>query len=216
MADAGFVYEPMAYFEEQNLLPPGPEYGFGYSIPLPTQPTVPDPVDPNAEHVQALPPQARTAYLLALQGDPNLATMSDDEGCQGIAFASTRPPRAARELIGQLQDEVQKRFFASAEWLAVQRDQSACWKAAGFAGDPGTLAFERFNALIGEHGDDIPAIVLGEMQDYERDAATAASNCDSKAGPRLAEVQFAIEQELIDEHPELFNLLGEDRGTELP
>lgn len=217
MAESGFVYEPLPYVEQVPARSPDPDYGFGYSIQLPMDPVTVEAPDPNAERLERLDPNARSAYLLALQGDQTVvAEMADDQGCYGRAFASTRPPRAARVLIGELQDEAQRRFFASPEWLEFEREQSGCWRAAGFEGDPATLAFQRYNALIGQYGDDVPPGELTEMQDYERDAAAASVSCDSKAQPGLIDAQFAIEQAIIDEHPELFELLDQTPGTAKP
>jgi hypothetical protein len=238
MQEQGFEYIERDYNQAVDAkvknteafdLPPdqyAERWGYGISTIDPSQFTAEAPDDPNSAIVEALSPEARSAYDKAMYG--NGREQADDGGCQG---------RAMREIYGE--DFADRKEVASSEYSALDEEMGALWDRvvndprvvaaksgwsdcmadAGHpeATDPDNaaqLVVERFSDLYGVDPSQFKEVragmksppqqpapaALAEVQSYERSLAMADRRCKAAYDDAVFTVQTEVENRFIEEN----------------
>ncbi|GEA86163.1 hypothetical protein [Cellulomonas cellasea] len=192
-------------------------------------------VDPNAEYVAAMSEEERAAYQAALFGDQAAAAQgaapSGDwttQGCQGKAQHEVyeQGQAWADPEFATLQEEMTalyERATSDPKMTEANAAWSACMAEAGYADlatpeDAVEAVSQEFSAIVSattaEAPEPDPAAVAAFT---EKEIATAVADARCKASTeyeeKAREVQFALEQEFVDQHEAELDAWAEKYST---
>ncbi|MFV0373662.1 hypothetical protein [Microbacterium sp.] len=179
--------------------------------------------DPNAEYVESLSAAEQEAYMDTLYGpspteeqmnDPDFDWDTWDRGCQGAAYESIDPAVSvfAAEEFQPLMTDLEALYASlddAPERIELDREWSECMAEAGHGGfakqsDAQESIMDELNAAWDdpERTGDVAESDLAAISDKEVELALADLDCREKTDymTRALRVQFALEQQFIDEH----------------
>ena len=215
MAKAGFEYIPAPYVDPAIASGPAPsqvaEWGFGFSTTVGRTPPWAKNYDNSvgiepANPLERLTPDERRRYGAAMGGaNPGAELIDDQGGCAAKGFASSRRSRSLRTSLTALYDERNLRVSSDPQLLAARTKQTKCWNSKGYDKDPGSIAFDKFNALTAAGKATLGAPELKELQRWEITAALNAQACAKGVDGLELAITHKVESQLIAQHPELTN-----------
>lgn len=200
------------------------KHGYGYAIGSESEDgEEATPEDPNADYVAAMSESEQAAYWEALWGPQQPESLEEDveptwdwttAGCYGKASNDTYgAANSAYEdpAFVELQGEIGRMYekvAADPKLTALDAEWSDCMNEAGFdfakVQDAATSISDAYSALWEsadpEAGTDKAAETA--LREKEISTAVADAKCQTKVGyqEKTREVQFALEQEFVDEH----------------
>ncbi|MCC2309746.1 hypothetical protein [Cellulomonas chengniuliangii] len=214
------------------------KYGYGYSGGSESEDGEDEWVDPNADYLATMSESERAAYEAALWGGPQDEPVDEDAevewdwtkaGCYGKAsnetygdaFSAYEDPAFVdlQDEMGRLYEKVQ----ADPKLTALDSEWSACMNDAGFdfakVSEASESISEAYNALWEAADPDTGGIdktAEADLREKEMATAIADAKCQTKVGyqKKSREVQFALEQEFVDNHKAELDAWIEQYATE--
>ncbi|MFE7845517.1 hypothetical protein ACFUTX_10045 [Microbacterium sp. NPDC057407] len=189
------------------------EYGYGY-VNMPEDPGAEETyVDPNADYVESLPQSEQDAFYEALYG-PQTADGSETDwsaGCSGQADAQMGDDPAQAEEFQPVYDALSEMYTeveSRKEIVDLNAKWAACMDDAGHPGytaqgDASESIMKRSDELFAESSEGIPdESAMDELAKDEVELALVDLECREKVNYRdeFQRVQFAVEEEFIEDH----------------
>lgn len=192
-------------------------------------------VDPNADYVAGMSEQEQAAYYAALFGDQAAAAESEapagdwtTQGCQGKAQHEVyeQGQAWADPEFASLQEEMTalyERAASDPKMAEANSAWAACMADAGYADyatpeDAVNAVSEEFSTIMSATTAEAPEpdpAAVAEFKEKEIATAVADARCkaSTKHDEKAREVQFALEQEFVDQHKAELDAWSEKYST---